>query len=404
MAIWVSLLDCPEVERANKLPTAGQASSATQRLEMNRNSRWKMKVNQQVECDIFDSQRVRLVAQRFGMKLEKKARERFEVEVPGLEEEWKIGAIVGPSGSGKTTVARAAFGEAMWEGKEWPEDRAVVDALGEVGAEEVTRALGAVGLNSPPAWVKPYGALSKGEQFRCDVARALLSGQELVVVDEFSSVVDRKAAQVGSAAVARAVREGKLGGRLVAVTCHYDVLPWLQADWVLDMAEGRLERRRLRRPAVRLRLFVARQRAWQQFRRHHYLDAKLNPFSVCYLAAIEEQPVAFAAVLPLAGKKGFRRISRLVVLPDYQGIGIGGHFLQAVAMHLTGMGFGVTLTTSHPAMLSALERSGRWKVQQRYRRGGNVQQGLRGAKCPAMPFGERPIKTAVFVPAANQEA
>ena len=117
--------------------------------------------------------------------------------------------------------------------------------------------LTAVGFSSPPAWVKPYRVLSQGEQFRCDLARALLTGKRRVVFDEFTSVVDRTVARIGSAAVAKAVRRSGAGvspantssaailvarKQFVAVTCHYDVAEWLEPDWVLDMAD-RTEKR-----------------------------------------------------------------------------------------------------------------------------------------------------------------
>jgi hypothetical protein len=67
--------------------------------------------------------------------------------------------------------------------------------------------------------------LSTGQQFRCNLARAVALAADPIVFDEFTSVVDRTVAQIGSAAVAREVRRRKL--RFVAVTCHEDV-EWLQ--------------------------------------------------------------------------------------------------------------------------------------------------------------------------------
>ena len=49
-------------------------------------------------------------------------------------------------------------------------------------------------------------------------------------MDEFTSVVDRTVARIGSAALARTVR-GR-GLRFVAVSCHDDIIDWLQPDWV----------------------------------------------------------------------------------------------------------------------------------------------------------------------------
>ena len=58
-------------------------------------------------------------------------------------------------------------------------------------------------------WLRPFHVLSNGEQFRATIARALAEsakGRELVVIDEFTSVVDRTVAQIGSAAIAKTIR------------------------------------------------------------------------------------------------------------------------------------------------------------------------------------------------------
>ncbi len=82
-----------------------------------------------VACPIHDSFRVQQVAGMFDVPLADRATERFEVDVPGTDEEWRIGLIVGPSGSGKSTVARHAFKSQVYESAEWPADRAVVDGI-----------------------------------------------------------------------------------------------------------------------------------------------------------------------------------------------------------------------------------------------------------------------------------
>ena len=321
-----------------------------------------MKIRAQVGCAVHDSFRVRQVAGMFDVPVEERCEEEYAVELPGLEEAWQIGAIVGPSGSGKSTVARAAFGTALRGGGGWSAERAVVDGFGEASIREITAVLTAVGFSSPPAWIKPYGALSNGEQFRCDLARALLTGGELVAFDEFTSVVDRTVAKIGSAAVAKAVRRGRVAKRFVAVTCHYDVLEWLEPDWVLDMATQELARGRLRRPGIRLEVFRCHQGAWRLFAKHHYLSGTLSRAARCYLAVALGQPAAFCAVLNSIGHRGVRRISRVVVLPDFQGVGIGGRLCAVVAEENRRERMRTTITTGHPGMIAHVKRSPRWRV------------------------------------------
>ena len=87
-----------------------------------------------------------------------------------------------------------------------------------------------VGFASPPDWLKSYDCLSQGEKMRVDIARALCLNQDQIVFDEFTSVVDREIAKVSALAISKAVKRSKK--KFIAVTCHYDVVDWLEPDWV----------------------------------------------------------------------------------------------------------------------------------------------------------------------------
>jgi hypothetical protein len=126
-----------------------------------------------VTCPVHDSFRVQQVAGMFDVPIAQRATERFAVDVPELGDDWRIGLIVGPSGSGKSTIARELFGDRLCPQRPWPEERAVVDCLGERPIKEITGLFTAVGFSSPPSWIKPYRVLSGGERFRCDLARAM---------------------------------------------------------------------------------------------------------------------------------------------------------------------------------------------------------------------------------------
>lgn len=67
---------------------------------------------------------------------------------------------------------------------------------------------------------------------RCDLAKSLLSSKELIVFDEFTSVVDRNIAKIGSFVVQKNVR--KSNKKFIAVGCHFDVEDWLMPDWVFN--------------------------------------------------------------------------------------------------------------------------------------------------------------------------
>lgn len=150
-----------------------------------------------------------------------------DLEMP---ETWNIGVIVGGSGTGKSTIAKEIFGDVVIDGFKYCAD-SVIDDMPNENVSEITKMFYSVGFGSVPSWLKPYKVLSNGEKMRVDLARALLE-KNFVVFDEFTSVVDRQVAQTACLAVAKAVRKSEK--RFVAVSCHYDILDWLEPDWIFD--------------------------------------------------------------------------------------------------------------------------------------------------------------------------
>lgn len=73
-------------------------------------------------------------------------------------------------------------------------------------------------------------------------------------------------------------------------------------------------------------------------------------------------------------RKGWKRIHRLVVLPDYQGIGIGTKFIKEVAKIVNAKGYEVNLTTTTPALVGALRKDNEWLLA-RY---GREKTGFKG--------------------------
>jgi ABC-type dipeptide/oligopeptide/nickel transport system ATPase subunit len=325
-----------------------------------------MLIQTTVSCPVKESFRVQQVRGMFDLPAGLGATERFSVEVPAGQDPWNIGLIVGPSGSGKTSIARRAFGEAMVHNSlPWPAEAAIIDGFGKADIRTITQALSAVGLNSPPAWLRPYHVLSNGEKFRADLARLLLSpDNNIAVMDEFTSVVDRTVAQVGSAAVARAIRSGAFKKRFVAVSCHYDIAQWLCPDWIVDMATQTLARGCLQRPPLSVEIRRCERKLWRSFARHHYLSSKL-PGGAYYCGLLNGTPIAFAGITQVTGFTGYKRFSRIVVLPDYQGLGVGGKFRNAVA-EIAARQPGcqrLSLITSHPAMIRSCQADGQWKLR-----------------------------------------
>ncbi len=286
-----------------------------------------------------------------------------------MPEKWNLGVIVGPSGSGKTTVARELFADLIPADFKWPSDKSILDGFPPgLSIRQIVALLGSVGFSSPPAWVRPFHVLSNGQQFRVMLARtlaeAIVDGKPKLV-DEYSSVVDRTVARIGSAAVAKTVRQNRL--QFIAVTCHYDVLDWLEPDWVYEPHTARFQTPNRegvrRRPPIEMEIIRTDRTAWPAFKPHHYLSGNLHKGAACFLGLVENQPAVFTAVLPFPHptRSGWRE-HRTVCLPDFQGVGIGNAMSGFVASLYKATGKPYTSTTSHPAMIRHRAKSPLWRM------------------------------------------
>jgi ABC-type glutathione transport system ATPase component len=191
-----------------------------------------MKIEVNHSCKNFNSFRSEKVKSLFNA--ESGHEWQHVAELPIEDAGWKIGLIVGASGSGKTSI-----GKSIWENgiinlaEGWNPDLPIIEDIAP-GSDMsvVTSALSSVGLGDVPAWLRPFKVLSNGEQFRAGLARLICDAPDKVVVDEFTSVVDRQIAKIGAAAFAKSWR--KTGKQIVLLSCHYDIIEWLQPDWVYD--------------------------------------------------------------------------------------------------------------------------------------------------------------------------
>jgi len=269
-------------------------------------------------------------------------------EKPSVPDEFTIGLIHGPSGSGKSTLL-GEFG--VEEKPEWSTTRAVVSHF--ATPEDAVERLTAVGFNSIPSWMRPYHCLSTGEQFRADLARKL---NHNVVIDEFTSVVNRDVAKSASVAVSRYIKE-KGFKNVVFATCHEDIKEWLNPEWSFDTSDGSYSIGRwLQRPSIRLKIYRGGLRKWETFAHHHYLNKTVNKASHCYLLYWGETLVGFNATLYLPGRipplydgddRPTYRASRTVVLPDFQGLGIGVRFSDALGQLYLDQGLRFFSKTAH---------------------------------------------------------
>lgn len=327
-----------------------------------------MKIAVRNSCSDFESYRAARVKSLFNA--ESGANFSLDADLPVDDNGWAIGVIVGPSGSGKTSLGRLFWGGgAFYDFDGWPVDRPIVDAIapGE-SFDDVTAALAAVGLGDVPAWLRPFPVLSNGEKFRANLARIICDAPGRVVVDEFTSVVDRQIARFGALAFSKAWKRlaKESGNQCVLLSCHYDILEWVEPDWVFDTATGKYAGRGLwRRPRFDLDIWETDWRYWPLFEPHHYLKLPKMVAAKCYVGTVDGEPVTHMAMSTRPGLREARGC-RLVVMPEWQGAGVGLRFLNAVCrMWLDGENrfekkMPTLFHTSHPGLCAALRRDKKW--------------------------------------------
>ncbi len=165
--------------------------------------------------------------------------------IPIEDDGWQIGLIVGPSGSGKSSIGSKVWNEVgisdLYKG--WDNNKPIIDCIApDDSFKSATGALSSVGLGDVPAWLRPFSALSNGEKFRAGLARVVCEAPDRIVIDEFTSVIDRQIAQIGASAFAKSWRRNK-GRQVVLLSCHYDIIDWLQPDWVYDTRTGEVKKK-----------------------------------------------------------------------------------------------------------------------------------------------------------------
>ena len=321
-----------------------------------------MKATVRLEYDPPQTARVIQVSSLFDIAAGEKLSHRLDADLPIEDKPWNVGLITGPSGAGKSTLARELWPGALLGGQEWSDNGALIDDFPKMPVKDVIALLSAVGLSTIPSYLRPYRTLSTGEQFRAGIARAMAETEGLVVVDEYSSTVHRQVARVASHALQKHVRRS--GRQLIAVSCHDDLTEWLQPDWTYDVAASDFQWRCLQpRPPIRIRIYPCDRSVWATFSRFHFLSAELSASARCFAATADGTLAGFIAYVhqPHARTRNIKRITRTVILPDFQGIGLGSVMSDWLGQSLYEQGYRLHSVTAHPVQQRIRARSPRWR-------------------------------------------
>jgi ABC-type lipoprotein export system ATPase subunit/GNAT superfamily N-acetyltransferase len=296
-------------------------------------------------------------------------KEETEVEVSfNLSEakdfDWNIGVIYGSSGSGKTTILKrmGELSKSVFDG-----DKPLISNFDWIEPKDATLLLTSMGLSSVPTWLRPFHLLSNGEQYRAGLAYKVGKAKEgeVILIDEYTSVVDRDVAKAMSFALQKYLR--KTNKRIILASCHFDIMEWLMPDWTCSPQKGgaleRGEWLRQGRPQIKLQVSRVESNTWDFFKKHHYLTEKVNKSCQFLLFEWNNKPVAMCCVLntPRKGMGEAMAISRIVVLPDFQGMGIGYKLCSFVGGIYKNRGNRLFIKTVNPALGIKFNNINEWR-------------------------------------------
>lgn len=306
------------------------------------------------------------------------------VTIPDLPKDGIV-LIVGTSGSGKSTILKT-LGERTHPKVEFYNSVIENFSTPERGEELLL----ACGLRSIPTWFRTPNTLSNGEHHRFEMALAL--DQDIATVDEFTSVVDRDTAKSLALSIRKFYDKQGTTEPLYIASCHRDIIDWLDPDWVYDTDLQKLDNRRslLRlgtRPELALTIRSTGPDYWRYFSKYHYLDTRMSRSVHCYVLLLGDKPIGFHAAIHSTNRDihSYWRGHRTVILPEFQGMGIGTAFSDAIAEIYVSRGLRYFSKTAHPSFGEHREKSPLWRATSTNRKSRKASYLLKDGSIRAMP-------------------
>jgi len=283
-----------------------------------------------------------------------------KVKIPELPTNGIV-LIVGTSGSGKSTILNTLGNSNQIQ---FDPRTAVIENFST--AERGEELLLACGLRTIPAWFRTPNTLSNGEHHR--FVMALCLDQGINTVDEFTSVVDRDTAKSLALSIRKFYDRRGTTDPLYIASCHRDIIEWLDPEYVYDTDLCVLENRRSllrlgRRPELALTIKSSSVDYWRYFSKYHYLDTAISKSAHYYVLLLGDKPIGFHAAIHSTNRDihSYWRGHRTVILPEFQGMGIGTRFSDAVAEIYVSRGLRYFSKTAHPSFGEHRENSPLWR-------------------------------------------
>ena len=306
------------------------------------------------------------------------------VAIPELPKDGIV-LIVGTSGSGKSTILRN-LGEHTQPKIEFY--NTVIENFS--SPERGEELLLACGLRSIPTWFRPPHTLSNGEHHRFEMAMCLDQG--ISTIDEFTSVVDRDTAKSLALSIRTFYNRRGTIEPLYIASCHRDIIDWLDPEWVYDTDLQKLDNRRApfrmgSRPELVLTIKGTSPEMWRYFSKYHYLDTSMSRSVHCYVLLLGNKPIGFHAAIHSTNRDihSYWRGHRTVVLPEFQGMGIGTAFSDTIAEMYVSKGMRYFSKTAHPSFGEHREKSPLWRATSTNRKSRKGSYLLKDGTIRAMP-------------------
>jgi len=123
-----------------------------------------------------------------------------------------------------------------------------------------------------------------------------------------------------------------------------------------------------RRPTLRCTIGRVPRAAWEMFSKYHYLTADLHRNASGYGLWCEGQLASSAWIIPCPVSSGKHkgeavwRVSRVVTLPDWQGLGLAMILLDALGADYGAVERRLRMYPAHPSFVRSFDRSPAWKM------------------------------------------